>query len=390
MARPEKSRLLLLLSGGHGVAHWYNGMLSVLYPVLTVALGLSYSQVGLFDSSRGLVAVIVSLAGGYLADVAGRKRLMLFLSLASLGISALFLSFATTFVVALFWLAIMGIGNSLWHPYAMPMLNTIFEKRKGLALAVHDSGGNVLHGLSPVAVGALLGIWHWDAVVRLHLWPGLIVGAIILLAMPRIGSEIAARSTTPDYRQALDVGILRNRKFLVASGVSAGLTMGRLGLFTFLPLFLAFELNFNSAQQGLHIGILTISGALLGPATGHLADRVGVRAVLLTAMLLASIVTVALSAARPGILLVAMIAFLGVALFSTRSLILLYVMNVVPEALGGSSVGAVFSLNRLFGILAPLLAGFMADAFGLRAVFYFLGALIFAGMLLTFSLKAEV
>ncbi len=87
LTRTQKNHTLGLMVFGHGVGHWYNGMLTVLYPVLTVALGLSFSQVGLFDSSRGIIAVITSLTGGYLADTLGGRRWFLGLCLVSLGVS---------------------------------------------------------------------------------------------------------------------------------------------------------------------------------------------------------------------------------------------------------------------------------------------------------------
>ncbi|HZD09965.1 MAG TPA: MFS transporter [Candidatus Binatia bacterium] len=383
----EKYQTLALLSGGHGVAHWYNGVLSVLYPALTAALGLSYSQVGLFDSSRGVVAVIASLTGGYLADVFGRKRLMLALALVSLGVAFFFLSFAQTFAIALLWLAIGGIGNSLWHPYAMPILGALFPRRKSMALAFHDAAANFFHGLSPIVVGFLFSLWTWDRVVRLHLWPGLLLGGLLLLIVPRVELARGERSNEVSYRQALRSGLLRNREFVLAGAVSIGLTVGRLGLFTFLPLFLAFELGLDSTLQGLHMGVLTFSGALAAPVVGVLADRVGVRLVLMVATLLATILIFSLSLARAGLALLVIIGLIGATLFSVRSLIMVYVISAVPTELGGSSVGVIFSLNRLFGILSPIVAGIIGDLYGLRAVFLFLGSLTFIGMLLTLTLR---
>lgn len=387
LTQMEKYQTLAFLSGGHGVAHWYNGVLSVLYPALTTALGLSYSQVGLFDSSRRVVSVVVSLTGGYLADVFGRKRLVLALSLASLGVAFFFLSFAQTFAIALVWLAIGGIGNSLWHPYAMPLLGALFSRRKGMALALHDAAANVFHGLSPIVVGFLFSLWAWDRVIRLHLWPGLVLGGLLLLVVPRIELARGERPGGLSYRQALGSGLLRNREFVLATAVSVGLTVGRLGLFTFLPLFLAFELGLSSTLQGLYMGILTFSGALAAPVVGALADRIGVRLVLMAAMFLATILIIALSSARAGLVLVALISLVGGTLFSIRSLMMVYVISVVPAELGGSSIGVIFSLNGLFGILSPIVAGIIGDLYGLRAVFLFLGSLTFVGMLLTLTLR---
>ena len=108
----QKNRTLGLIVTGHGVAHWYNGIMGVLYPILTVSLGLTYSQVGLFDSGRGAVAVIVSLAGGYLADRFGQQRLFLAFCLISLGIFTSLLGFATMFTFALLLLMGGGIGTA--------------------------------------------------------------------------------------------------------------------------------------------------------------------------------------------------------------------------------------------------------------------------------------
>ena len=384
----RRSYTLSLLIFGHGFAHWYNGILSVLYPAITVALGLTYSQVGLFDSSRGVIAVIVSLTGGYLADTLGRRRLFLGLCLVLLGLFTSLLGFANTFVAALVWLALGGIGNSLWHPYALPLLRLIYPKRKGLALSLHDAGANFFHGLAPIVVGLLLGLFSWQVVARMHLWPGLLMGGLIWFTMSRVEAAPTPQ-TTAGYQQALRAGVLRNRPFFMASAVSACLTMARLGLFTFLPLFLAFELGLDSRTQGLYMGVLTFSGALVAPGAGALADRLGVRKVLLIAISLACLIAFTLVKANSGAMLFVIIALLGGALFSTRSLILVYVLSITPEEMGGSSVGAIFSLNRLFGTISPIIAGIIADTYNLRFVFYYIGALLILGVLLTLGLRRQ-
>ena len=384
----RRSYTLSLLIFGHGFAHWYNGILSVLYPAITVALGLTYSQVGLFDSSRGVIAVIVSLAGGYLADTLGHRRFFLGLCLVLLALFTALLGFANTFLAALVWLALGGIGNSLWHPYALPLLRQIYPKRKGLALSLHDAGANSFHGLAPIVVGLLLGLFSWQVVARFHLWPGLLMGGLIWFTMSKVDVTPAPK-TAVNYQQALRVGVLRNRPFLMASAVSACLTMARLGLFTFLPLFLAFELGLDSRTQGLYMGVLTFSGALVAPGVGALADRVGVRKVLSVAISLACLIALALVSAESGVVLFIIIALLGSALFSTRSLILVYVLSVTPEEMGGSSVGTIFSLNRLFGTISPIIAGLIADTYSLRFVFYFFGALLLLGALLTLGLRKK-
>ena len=280
-----------------------------------------------------------------------------------------------------------GIGNSLWHPYALPLLHSIFPNRKSLALALHDAGANSFHGLAPIVVGTLLTMFSWQYVTKMHLWPGVLMGLLILIGLPQFETAVKSSDERTRYTEAWKSGIMRNRGFLLASGISASLTMARMGLFTFLPLFLAFELGLDSAAQGLYMGVMTFAGALLAPISGALADRFGLRRILSIAVLVASLVAIAIAFAQPGLLFLGTIALMGGALFSTRSLILVHVMSVTPEGMGGSSIGTIFSLNRFFGILSPIIAGSIADNFGLRFVFYFVSVLLVVGLILTMNLQ---
>ena len=357
--------------------------------MFALELGLNYSQIGVFDSARGVVGVVISLLGGYLADVFGKRRWFLGFSLISLGIFTALLGFSKTYFAVLVLLAVGGIGNSLWHPFALPMLKRVFPQRRALATAIHDAGANSFHGLSPIVVGALLGFLGWKYVVGLHLWPGLLMGIVIVLTMPRVDGVPSQRDSSKRYSGNWRAGILFNKAFLTAGGVSAFLTMGRLALFTFLPLFLAFELGLDSPSQGIYMGIMTISGALMAPVAGNLSDRFGLRAVLVITICVATVFAVSLAFAEVGFLLYVIIALLGMALFSTRSLLLVFAMSVTPDEMGGSSVGAIFSTNRFFGVFSPIIAGVIADVYGLRPVFYFIGGLLFAGIIMLLLIKPK-
>ena len=50
--------------------------------------------------------------------------------------------------------ALVGIGNNLWHPTAIPSLADRFPERKGLVLSFHGMGGNVGDAIAPLVVGA--------------------------------------------------------------------------------------------------------------------------------------------------------------------------------------------------------------------------------------------
>src|SRR5918995_203571 len=64
--------------------------------------------------------------------------------------------------------ALVGFGNSLWHPTAIPTLGRRYPERKGLALSIHGMGGNVGDAVAPLLVGAALGFLTWREVVVLN------------------------------------------------------------------------------------------------------------------------------------------------------------------------------------------------------------------------------
>ena len=47
-------------------------------------------------------------------------------------------------------MALVGFGNSLWHPTAIPTLGQRYPDRKGLVLSLHGMGGNVGDAVAPV------------------------------------------------------------------------------------------------------------------------------------------------------------------------------------------------------------------------------------------------
>ncbi|TMI43032.1 MAG: MFS transporter, partial [Betaproteobacteria bacterium] len=70
------------------------------------------------------------------------------------------------------------------------------------------------------------------------------------------------------------------------------------------------------------------------------------------------------------------VALLGFFLYATRPVIQAWLLEATPKNMGGSSIGVLFGAQAIGGALGPLLAGLVADRYGLLATFYFLAATI--------------
>ena len=72
------------------------------------------------------------------------------LSLFWVGFPYLLMSFTHSYLMLLGCVALVGVGNSLWHPTAIPTLARRFPDRKGLVLSLHGMGGNLGDALAPL------------------------------------------------------------------------------------------------------------------------------------------------------------------------------------------------------------------------------------------------
>ena len=104
-------------------------------------------------------------------------------SLFWVGVPYAFMSVSHDFWMLLVCVTLVGIGNNIWHPAAIPTLAYRYPQRKGLVLSFHGMGGNIGEALAPVVVGALLGWFTWRQVVVINVVPGIAMAVLILLLL---------------------------------------------------------------------------------------------------------------------------------------------------------------------------------------------------------------
>jgi MFS family permease len=73
-------------STAHMVEHLFNGVIAVILPLITTALGLSLAQAGALASARTLMAGVASFPSGFFADLASRRNFFLGLCLGMIGL----------------------------------------------------------------------------------------------------------------------------------------------------------------------------------------------------------------------------------------------------------------------------------------------------------------
>jgi len=381
-------RELWLITVGHALTHWYPATFYLLLPIIGSELGLTYSQIGLIVTCQYVAAAVANVPGGMLVDTVGRKGLLMAVSLFWVGFPYLLIGFTHGYLMLLACVALVGFGNSLWHPTAIPTLGSRYPDRKGLVLSLHGMGGNVGDAVAPVLVGAALAVFTWREVVVMNVLPGLVVALLmfVFLGSMRLGGK---KSAEPQALAQYWKGVrqlLRNRALILLSTGSTFRSMTQTALLTFLPVYLAHEMGYSPFIVGACLFALQAAGFAAAPIAGHLSDRMGRRSIVMGSMASTAVVLVAMAFSGGSAMFVVLVAVLGFFLYAIRPVIQAWMLEATPKNMAGSSIGILFGAQAVGAAVGPLVAGVVADRQGLIATFYFLAAtIVIANLFILFT-----
>src|SRR5690348_7220767 len=230
-----------VVSIGHALTHWYPATFYLLLPLIGAELGLSYSQIGSILTCQFAAGAISNIPGGIFVDTVGRKSLLMAVSLFWVGFPYLVMRFSHAYWMMLACATLVGIGNNLWHPSAIPWLANRFPQRKGLVMSIHGMGGNIGDAVAPLVAGALLGFMSWRSVVVINVVPGVLIAGLMLVYLDRKqngeagggAADVSAAATSGAERLRMFGTLLKNRALLTLAAGSAFRTMTQGALLTF-------------------------------------------------------------------------------------------------------------------------------------------------------------
>jgi MFS family permease len=351
-------------STAHMVEHLFNGVIAVILPLITTALGLSLAQAGALASARTLMAGVASFPSGFFADLASRRNFFLGLCLGMIGLSCLGLSAASSFPVLLIFMALGGAGGGGFHPQSLAILSSAYREKRAFALGVHDSSANLGEVIGPLALGLLITFVDWRTALQIWAIPGLAIGLLYALFGAEDGIAVPQRR---DYRRALWEDVLKNKTVFSLVAVSTFRAMGQTALSAFLPLYLSLHLKLSAGVAGAYISLLYFFAGVSPAFVGWISDRFGHKSLIAVFSFSSVAVIVAIPHLGSGPLLAVALAALGALLWALRPVIVTAAMEAAPQNLTGSIVAVIYGANMGVSFLAPLMAGVIADAYGLPA-----------------------
>jgi len=346
------------------------GIIAVVLPVMSASLGLSTAQAGFVVGVRSLVAGASNIPSGLLADLSGRRSLLLGTCLVLLGLGSFLMSFAQGFGSLILFISVTAMGAGGFHPQSLSILSARYPNHRALSLGVHDSSGNLGEILGPATIGILLSMMDWRGTLQVWAVPGLVIGVAYALFCTEIHTNTLSRRS---LSRALYRDIVTNRPVLVVFLVSVFRTMGQTALLPVLSFYLYRNLGLSSGAVGLYFSVLLFFAAAAPSFSGWVADRLGRKPLMVWGLAVSAVSIAVLPSLPAGIPLGMGLAVAGIALWALRPIIFASAMEVAPPEIAGTLVGFLFTGNMGLSFISPILAGIVADSYGMGAGLAFIG-----------------
>jgi MFS family permease len=383
-----RQRWLLLSTTvvGHAIKHFFAAGLFLIIPELKASLDLSNAQIGVLSTARNLAGGVANIPAGFVADRwPARRAEVLGLSLLGIGVFAFLLGGSTNYLVAITSAALLAAAISFWHPAAIGAISHLFLRRRGLAIALHGTGGSVGEALGPLVTGLLLGAFAWTVLLQASLIPAALCGIGVWLVLRTVP---ASGSSSFELRPYLaGVGrLLTNRRLLLVLLFAGGFAGGQSVVQTFLPVYLRETLGVAPATVGFYLALAQVVGIGSQPLMGWLSDRWGRKAVLVPALLVLGAAYGALAVVPAGGAFLAVIAVMGAFMYSLMAIFLAAAIDLVEGGVQATTVALVFGIATAVAGVAPGIAGVIADLAGPITTFLFAGGLVlFVGVVAAFT-----
>jgi EmrB/QacA subfamily drug resistance transporter len=311
-----------------------NLVLTSALPVIRVDLGSSVGQLAWFLNAYTLAFATFMLPAATLGDRFGRRRVMLagvaLFTAASIG-SALSTSSAALIVARAF----QGLGAAAIMPLSLTLLAAaVPPAMRAAAIGIWGGVSGLGVALGPVVGGAVVEGVSWQAIFWLNVPVALVAVPLLMLAVDEsrgtwkaldlrgtlllggavflgiwgivhgngdgwtspvvVGSLVVSALLIPAYvghargraDAVLPLRLFASRGFSSANAIGLFFTLGMFGAVFLLAQYLQIVQGYSPLQAGLRTLPWTAAPMIVAPIAGLLAPRTGLRALLLTGLVL--------------------------------------------------------------------------------------------------------
>ena len=358
-------RPLSIVSAGHGVTHWVNGIFIVLLPFIAQDLSLTYTTTGSMVTIFFIAAVAVTIISGPVIDISKKYILAQFLCLLSGALALLLMSGANSTLILALSAVFIGICVSGWHTPSIPYLSLLYKNKRGLALSIHTVGASLGDGIAPPIAGLIMLVLSWQQTALLLAIPVAFMGFYVLKSLPQIDAEQNLEQSTSSKYNYWDGlrDLLANKDMLILCVLAGLWSMTQNGLVVFLPLYLVGEMQSSPVLVGFALFSIQVGAVFGGPIVGSFSDRVGRRPVVIYSLIISAMLLIIIPLLESVYLFILISSLAGCSLYSIRPVIHSWTMDISAGQTSGSAISMLFTAQAALTGMIPIIGGLTADIF---------------------------
>ena len=363
---------------------WFNNIFaravfSPILPLLEDEFVISHAQASSIFMFQSVGYGISLFFAGLYAGKFGYKRCIA-LSLAVTSGTFFLIPLVKTFSTLYFLSLILGFSVGAYIPSVIPLITECFaEKNWGKSIVIHDSAASVSIFCTPFIALFFIHFFGWRGIF--------VAFAVILLSAATVFWLTVDELKITNARKSLHSDLFRKRALWIMGAIWVFATGATWGVYFTAPLYLTKELSFPIEYANSLFGFSRLGGIAVVIVCGFLVDKVSLKKMIFTMLLLAGILTVLVGVASARII--------GIVL----SLQVIFIMGFYPLGLTaiartfdreerGMATGIIMTICISVGSgLITYLLGLSGDLISFRFGYVALGALVMLGSSLLFCLR---
>jgi len=385
LARREVLSLCLMILMADIVA----GIIAPNFALYATGIGATMALVGTLTALEGLSRILLSVPVGLLSDLRGRKPVLVG-GMALFGLAAL----GYTLAPNAYWLlplkALVGVAMVATFFVGMAYIgDVVAASERGLVIGLYATFMGSGFALGSAIGGASSTRWGFEGSYYVAAGVAALGAAIAIWGLrDKTGRRVRAKGSRGAGAEAWAL-LTQSRPLLAASVANLCNNMWYSGLVASFFAVYADQLGISRAAIGTMFALRAIMSTAARLPTGLISGRTSAQRLMLAALAIAAAAIVGIQAASTAPWLTILLAVEGVAygMFLTSGQA--FVTHSFDDEHRGAAVGVYSTAGGIGSTGGPFLLGIIAQAWGLRPVFWAMAILIVIGIGIVLAIAGQ-